>query len=104
MAPSTQFIRTAAWAAALMVASAGAAAAQAASANDQAGKPVPTAPDGAAANGSLSQRLNRSNGVITPPKNVDPGMSSPVPDPHPHTTPVIPPPAHQDKPGGDEPK
>lgn len=52
----------------------------------------------AGASGDLSHRLNQSNGVIQPPRNVDPKMSAPVPTPHPHTTPVIPPPG---SPGGD---
>lgn len=52
---------------------------------------APAAPDTNAPD-SLSHRLSRSNGVIKPPPNVDPGMSAPVPTPHPHTTPVIPPP------------
>jgi hypothetical protein len=57
---------------------------------------VPAAP-GTNAPDNLSHRLNRSNGVIKPPPNVDPKMSAPVPTPHPHTTPVIPPPG---TPGG----
>jgi len=41
---------------------------------------------------SVGKTLDNSNGVVTPPKNVDPGMSRDAPVPQPHTTPVIPPP------------
>ena len=40
---------------------------------------------------SLSSKLSKSGGVITPNTNVDPGIHVPAPDPHPNTTPVIPP-------------
>ena len=40
---------------------------------------------------SLSKKLSRTGGVITPSDNVDPGMKAPAPDPTPHSTPVIPP-------------
>ncbi len=46
---------------------------------------------------TLSERLDRNNGVIHPPTGTDPGMAAPVPDPHPRSTPVIPPPG---SPGG----
>ncbi len=46
---------------------------------------------------TLSERLDRNSGVIHPPAGVDPGIAAPVPDPHPHSTPVIPPPG---TPGG----
>ncbi len=46
---------------------------------------------------TLSERLDRNNGVIHPPAAVDPGIAVPAPDPHPHSTPVIPPPG---TPGG----
>lgn len=46
----------------------------------------------AANNGeSLSTKLNNSDGVIKPKTNVDPGIHVPAPDPHPNSTPVIPP-------------
>jgi hypothetical protein len=48
---------------------------------------------------TLSERLDRSGGVIRPPAGVDPGIAAPVPDPHPGTTPVIPPPG---TPGGSQ--
>ncbi len=41
---------------------------------------------------TLSERLDRNSGVIHPPAGVDPGIAVPAPDPHPGTTPVIPPP------------
>jgi hypothetical protein len=40
---------------------------------------------------SLSNRLSKTDGVITPNSNVDPGMHVPAPDPHPNSMPVIPP-------------
>jgi hypothetical protein len=50
------------------------------------------APSTRAPDGSLSQKLDRSNGVIKPPQNVDPGMHKPTPQPGAGTMPVIPPP------------
>jgi hypothetical protein len=47
--------------------------------------------------GTLSQKLNETNGVIRPEGNVDPGIRKPAPVPDPHSTPVIPPPG---TPGG----
>jgi hypothetical protein len=49
--------------------------------------------------GTLSDKLERSGGVITPPSGVDPGISTAAPVPHPGTTPVIPPPG---SPGGNQ--
>ena len=40
---------------------------------------------------SLSSKLNKSGGVITPKDDVDPAMRVPAPDPRPNSTPVIPP-------------
>src|SRR5271157_3270418 len=40
--------------------------------------------------GSLSDKLNSSNGVIKPPSGVDPGIEQKAPAPHPNSTPVIP--------------
>jgi hypothetical protein len=40
----------------------------------------------------LGERLGRSDGVIKPPTDVDPGMTTPAPDPGPRSMPVIPPP------------
>jgi hypothetical protein len=47
--------------------------------------------------GDLSERLNRSEGVIKPPDNVDPGLQRKPPDDS-AKMPVIPPPG---SPGGD---
>jgi hypothetical protein len=65
-------------------------------------KPVPprgsVAPEGTTtgeASGPLSDQLARSNGVLCPPAEVDPGMRAPTPDAG--NTPVIPPPG---SPGG----
>jgi hypothetical protein len=41
---------------------------------------------------TLSERLNRSDGVIKPPPTAAPDMRVPAPVPNPGTTPVIPPP------------
>ena len=46
---------------------------------------------------TLSEKLDRSNGVVTPPANIDPKIEKPAPDPHPNSTRVIPPPG---APGG----
>lgn len=46
---------------------------------------------------NLSDRLNRTDGVIPPTRNLDPGLAHPAPDTG--TTPVIPPPG---SPGGDQ--
>ena len=40
---------------------------------------------------SLSSKLNKSGGVIAPSADVDPAIRVPAPDPHPNSTPVIPP-------------
>ena len=61
-------------------------------------KQVPTAPDSMRPNVPLSDQLSESKGVIRPPGNIDPEIQTPAPDPHPNTTPVIPPPG---SPGGD---
>lgn len=45
----------------------------------------------AAGSDSLSTKLNKSDGVITPNSDVDPGMKVPAPVPQPNSTPVIPP-------------
>lgn len=47
---------------------------------------------------SLSEQLDKSKGVITPPPVGDSEIETPAPDPTPGTTPVIPPPG---TPGGD---
>jgi hypothetical protein len=52
----------------------------------------------APSSGSLSDRLDRSDGVIRPPAGVDPQIQVPPPEPG-ARMPVIPPP---DTPGGDQ--
>ena len=55
-----------------------------------AGKHAPTSlQDGSGDN--LSTKLSRSGGVIAPKSDVDPGIGKTAPDPHPNSTPVIPP-------------
>ncbi|MBB4038978.1 hypothetical protein GGR34_000613 [Microvirga flocculans] len=46
---------------------------------------------------TLSDRLERSDGVIRPPETATPDITVPAPVPNPGTTPVIPPPG---SPGG----
>jgi hypothetical protein len=46
---------------------------------------------------SLSDKLDKSGGVIKPTEDVDPKMAKPAPVPEPNSTPVIPPPG---SPGG----
>jgi hypothetical protein len=41
---------------------------------------------------TLTQKLNQTQGVIAPPKHVDPDIQKPAPDVGPQSTPVIPPP------------
>jgi hypothetical protein len=48
---------------------------------------------------TLSDKLNRSEGVIKPLRDLDPEMDVPAPVPNPGTTLVLPPPG---SPGGDE--
>ena len=40
---------------------------------------------------SLSSKLSKTGGVITPQADTDPKIHVPAPDPHPNSTPVIPP-------------
>lgn len=49
--------------------------------------------------GTLSDKLNESGGVIRPMENVDPGMRKSAPVEHPNSTPVIPPPGTDGRPG-----
>ena len=55
-------------------------------------------------NGSLSDKLGRSDGVITPPAETDLRMNVPPPVPDPGTTPVIPPPGSPGNPSPVRPK
>lgn len=59
-------------------------------------------PEDPAATGStntLSEKLERSDGVIRPPETAAPDITVPAPEPNPGTTPVIPPPG---SPGGNQ--
>ena len=61
---------------------------------DKYGKPIdprPVTKDGSSST-PLSDDLARSQGVVHPTGEVDPGMSQPPPDPGPQSTPVIKPP------------
>jgi hypothetical protein len=42
---------------------------------------------------TLTERLDRTDGVLRPDPGIAPDMRVPAPDPNPGTTPVIPPPA-----------
>jgi hypothetical protein len=70
--------------------------------------PVPQAPapgsSGAAPGGSLSNQLDRNEGVIKPQPGIDPEIHVPAPDPNPGTTPVIPPPGSLGNPSDVRPK
>jgi hypothetical protein len=61
-------------------------------------KPVPQDPDSNRPDETLSEKLDRSKGVIRPPSGVDPEIRKPAPVPNPGTTRVIPPPGTR---GGD---
>jgi hypothetical protein len=50
---------------------------------------------------TLSDKLDETGGIITPPTGVDPEIHTPAPDPMPGTTPVIPPSAVQPNPDTD---
>lgn len=49
-------------------------------------------PDTTGSTGTLSDKLEQSDGVIRPPTSATPDMNVPAPEPNPGTTPVIPPP------------
>ncbi len=57
----------------------------------------PNDPPSTGSTNSLSDKLERSDGVIRPPENATPDITVPAPVPNPGTTPVIPPPG---SPGG----
>lgn len=59
--------------------------------------PEKVEPNSTGATGTLSDRLNKSDGVIKPRSDVDPGITTITPAPHAGTMPVIPPPG---SPGG----
>ena len=65
-------------------------------------KVAPADPSTTGATGSgatLSDKLERTDGVIRPPAGIAPDMTVPAPDPNPGTTRVIPPPG---SPGGNQ--
>jgi hypothetical protein len=53
---------------------------------------------------NLSDKLDKSGGVIKPQPGVDPEIVKPAPVPQPNSTPVIPPPGMPGGPPGPEPK
>ncbi|QRM30579.1 hypothetical protein [Microvirga sp. VF16] len=57
----------------------------------------PNDPSETGSTNTLSDKLERSDGVIRPPENATPDITVPAPVPDPGTTPVIPPPG---SPGG----
>ncbi len=63
---------------------------------DKIGEPLSTGST-TGKSGTLSEQLNKSEGVIKPPPGIDPDMKVPAPDPNPGSTIVIPPPG---EPGG----
>jgi hypothetical protein len=61
---------------------------------------LPLPPEqGEGSGSSMSERLSESEGVIAPPREVDPQMKHPAPPAGPNAMPVIPPPG---SPGGDQ--
>lgn len=60
-------------------------------------RPVPQQPGSANPGEPLGDRLSRSHGTITPPSNIDPGMTASPPSTGTGNMPVIPPPG---TPGG----
>jgi len=68
------------------------------------GVPSPPGTIGRGRDESLSDKLDRSDGVITPPANIDPELRVPAPVPDPGTTIVIPPPGSPGNPSTDRPK
>ena len=51
----------------------------------------PSSVDSTTGGQSLSSKLNKSDGVITPKADVDPGIHVEAPDPQPNSMPVVPP-------------
>jgi hypothetical protein len=68
--------------------------------------PVPQAPgtSGTAPGESLSNQLDRNDGVIKPQPGIDPEIHAPTPAPNSGTTPVIPPPGSPGNPSDVRPK
>jgi hypothetical protein len=67
--------------------------------NMPAEKIEPNDPSATGSTGTLSDKLEKSDGVIRPPANASPDMTVPAPVPDPGTTRVIPPPG---SPGGNQ--
>jgi hypothetical protein len=53
---------------------------------------------------TLSEKLNRNDGVIKPPEDTTPGMNIPAPAPDAGSMPVIPPPGSPGNPSNVRPK
>ncbi|WP_074078379.1 hypothetical protein [Microvirga massiliensis] len=105
MSPGRRDLLIAGAALAVLVASVEAAAAQTSPLSSETLQPERTGPQDPRSTGSvgrssepLSDKLNRSGGVIRPPADIAPEMTVRPPDPDPGTTRVIPPPG---SPGGD---
>jgi hypothetical protein len=62
-------------------------------------KVAPNEPSATGSTGTLSDKLEATEGVIRPPTTATPDMTVPAPVPNPGTTPVIPPPG---SPGGNQ--
>jgi hypothetical protein len=60
--------------------------------------PTDPSTNGAKPDESLGERLRQGEGVLEPPRGIDPEIRKPPPDEFKATTPVIPPPG---EPGGD---
>ncbi|WP_232629630.1 hypothetical protein [Methylobacterium sp. Leaf118] len=56
--------------------------------------PEKVRPEGGTTGSTLSDKLQKSDGVIKPPSDVDPEIKTIPPDPSPNSTPVIPPPSN----------
>jgi hypothetical protein len=67
--------------------------------NMPAEKIEPRDPSSTGSTGTLSDKLEKSDGVIRPPSTATPEMAVPAPVPNPGTTPVIPAPG---SPGGNQ--
>lgn len=106
MSPKQRDIRIALVALAALIASVEAAAAQGQFQSSDIPRSESTGPQDPRSTGSvgrsdepLSDKLDRTGGVIRPPSDIAPDMSVRPPVPEPGTTPVIPPPG---SPGGDQ--
>jgi hypothetical protein len=62
-------------------------------------KVEPNDPSATGSTETLSDKLEKTDGVIRPPTTATPDMTVPAPVPNPGTTPVIPPPG---SPGGNQ--